>query len=87
SELAWVSRTNLEPELFKTLGRTTLISFVRIFPISLYILALIYTVNFNASQFITLNIFLWFIGVIASIIWFKYGIETYDVNIDYTNSE
>lgn len=84
SELAWVSRTNLEPELFKTLGRTTLISIVRIFPISLYILALIYTVNFNVTQFITLNVVLWSIGLLASIIWYRYGVETYDVMIDYS---
>ncbi|MCI4434907.1 MAG: MFS transporter [Thermoplasmata archaeon] len=83
SEFAWISRTNLEPELFKTLRRTTLISIVRIFPISLYIFALIYTVNFSVSEFITLNFILWLIGLIASIIWYKFGIETYDISIDY----
>ncbi|MGC9138806.1 MAG: MFS transporter [Thermoplasmata archaeon] len=85
SELAWVSRTNLEPELFKTLGRTTLISIVRIFPISLYIIALIYTVNFNVKEFIMLNVILWLIGLFASIIWYRFGIETYDVSIDYSS--
>ena len=83
SELAWVSRTNLEPEVFKTLRRTTMIGLVRVLPISLYIIALIVTVNFNIYQFILMNVILWLVGLLGSIIWIFKGVETKDVSIDY----
>ncbi|MGC8584561.1 MAG: MFS transporter [Thermoplasmata archaeon] len=83
SEFGWVSRTNLEPELFETLRRSRGIATVRIIPITLYIIMLYLSAHFTIFEFIIINVILWSVGVIASIIWYFRGIETMDISLNF----
>jgi MFS family permease len=82
SEFAWISRTNLEPELFETLNRSRGIATVRILPITIYIIMLYVSIYLNIQEFITINIVLWLIGLMAAYIWYIRGIETINISLD-----
>ena len=82
SEFAWISRTNLEPELFETLNRSKGIATVRILPITIYIIMLYVSIYLNIQEFIAINIILWLIGLIAAYVWYIKGIETINISLD-----
>ncbi|MEM0139595.1 MAG: MFS transporter [Ferroplasma sp.] len=83
SEMAWASRTTLEPELAPTRIRGTFIGTVRLAPMIVYPILVVLTSTLSLYYFIILNMILWLLGVIGALVWNHYGIETKDVNIDY----
>jgi predicted MFS family arabinose efflux permease len=86
SEFAWASRTTLEPELAPTRIRGTFIGTVRLAPMIVYPLLVIVTSTMSLRNFIILNMGLWLLGFAGAIIWHHYGIETKNVNIDYSKN-
>lgn len=86
SEFAWASRTTLEPELAPTKIRGTFIGTVRLAPMIVYPLLVIATSTMPLRSFIILNIGLWLLGFVGAAVWYHYGIETKNVNIDYTEN-
>ena len=62
SEFAWAARTVLEPTLFPTNIRATMIGLVRVAPIALYSALTYITSSFSLWQFLLLNLFMWFVG-------------------------
>jgi predicted MFS family arabinose efflux permease len=86
SEFAWASRTTLEPELTSTKIRGTFIGTVRLAPMIVYPLLVVLTSTMPLRNFIIVNIVLWLLGFVAAVIWYHYGIETGNVNIDYAEN-
>jgi len=82
SEFAWVSRTNLEPELFATQHRSTMIGLIRVFPMAAYIISIFLTGGFGLEYTLAYNLGLWGVGLVAAIIWFVRGTETRDISTD-----
>ncbi len=87
SEFAYASRSVLEPELYGTKNRSTLIGLTRLWPMIAYPIFTYYTSSLNLYDFLLVNVILWTIGLVASIYWFYHGIETKNVNIDYLSAE
>ena len=83
SEFAYASRSVLEPELYGTRSRSSLIGLTRLWPMIAYPIFTYYTSSLNLSNFLLINVILWALGLSASIYWFYYGIETKNANIDY----
>ena len=86
SEFAWASRTTLEPELAPTRIRGTFIGTVRLAPMIVYPLLVIATSTMPLADFIALNMGLWLLGFAGAMVWHHYGIETRNVNIDYSEN-
>ncbi|MCL4453388.1 MFS transporter [Ferroplasma sp.] len=86
SEFAWASRTTLEPELAPTRIRGTFIGTVRLAPMIVYPLLVIATSTMPLTDFIALNMGLWLLGFAGAMVWHHYGIETKNVNIDYSEN-
>lgn len=86
SEFAWASRTTLEPELAPTRIRGTFIGTVRLAPMIVYPLLIIATSTMPLTDFIALNMGLWLLGFAGAMVWHHYGIETKNVNIDYSEN-
>ncbi|WMT50762.1 MAG: MFS transporter [Ferroplasma sp.] len=86
SEFAWASRTTLEPELAPTRIRGTFIGTVRLAPMIVYPLLVIATSTMPLTDFIALNMGLWLLGFVGAMVWHHYGIETRNVNIDYSEN-
>ena len=86
SEFAWASRTTLEPELAPTRLRGSFIGTVRLAPMIVYPLLVLFTSNISLENFIIINMVLWLLGFIGAIVWHHYGIETMNVNIDYSEN-
>lgn len=86
SEFAWASRTTLEPELTPTRIRGTFIGTVRLAPMIVYPLLVIATSTMPLTDFIALNMGLWLLGFAGAMVWHHYGIETKNVNIDYSEN-
>lgn len=87
SEFAYASRSVLEPELYGTKNRSTLIGLTRLWPMIAYPIFTYYTSSLNLYDFLLVNVILWTMGLVASIYWFYHGIETKNVNIDYISAE
>lgn len=83
SEFAWASRTTLEPELVPTRIRSSAIGIIRLAPMIGYALSVYLTASFSLQEFLLYNLALWIIGLAAAAVWFVYGYETRNVNIDY----
>ena len=83
SEFAYASRSVLEPELYGTINRSTLIGLTRLWPMIAYPIFTFYTSSLNLSNFLLINVILWAMGLLASVYWFYFGIETKNANIDY----
>lgn len=83
SEFAWASRTTLEPELVPTRIRSSAIGIIRLAPMIGYALSVYLTASFGLQEFLLYNLALWIIGLAAAAVWFVYGYETRNVNIDY----
>ena len=83
SEFAWASRTNLEPELFATQHRSTMIGLIRVFPMVAYIFSIFLTGGFGLEYTLAYNLGLWGLGLVAAIIWFARGTETRDISTDF----
>ncbi|MCI2412093.1 MFS transporter [Cuniculiplasma divulgatum] len=83
SEFAYASRSVLEPELYGTINRSTLIGLTRLWPMIAYPIFTFYTSTLNLSNFLLINVILWAMGLLASVYWFYFGIETKNANIDY----
>lgn len=83
SELAWASRTTLEPELLAIRYRSFGIGFIRMFPMILYIVSISLTASFGIYDFILYNLGLWSLGAFGAIIWRFYGTETRNISLDY----
>lgn len=87
SEFAYASRSVLEPELYGTKNRSTLIGLTRLWPMIAYPIFTYYTSSLNLYDFLLVNVILWTMGLVASIYWFYHGIETKNVNIDYLSAK
>lgn len=83
SEFAWASRTNLEPELFATQNRSTMIGLVRIFPMVAYIFSIFLTSGFGLEYSLVYNSALWALGLAAAVLWFIRGTETRNISADF----
>ncbi len=83
SEFAWASRTTLEPELFPTKYRGTLIGIVRLGPMIVYPVLIYLTSSLNLYNFILLNVLLWALGAAGAITWYVKGLETTNIDINY----
>ncbi|MGP6206630.1 MFS transporter [Cuniculiplasma sp. SKW3] len=83
SEFAWASRSVLEPELFKTSYRSSSIGLVRLWPMVAYPIFTYLTSSMNLLNFLVVNLGLWGAGLFFSVIWYIYGVETYNASIDY----
>lgn len=83
SEFAWASRTTLEPELVPTRIRSSAIGIIRLAPMIGYAVSVYLTASFSLQQFLIYNLGLWVLGLAAAVVWFVYGYETRNVNIDY----
>jgi len=83
SEFAWASRTNLEPELFATQNRSTMIGLVRIFPMAAYIFSIFITSGFGLEYSLVYNSALWALGLAAAVLWFIRGTETRNISADF----
>ncbi len=75
SEFAWAVRTVLEPTLFPTNIRATMIGLVRVAPIALYSALTYITSSFSLWQFLLLNLFMWFIGYAPAAWWSGHGYD------------
>ena len=83
SEFAWASRTTLEPELVPTRIRSSAIGIIRLAPMIGYAVSVYLTASFSLQQFLIYNLGLWVLGLAAAVVWFVYGYETRNINIDY----
>jgi MFS family permease len=83
SEFAYASRSVLEPELYGTNHRSSFIGLTRLWPMIAYPIFTLYTSSLNLYDFLFVNLLLWGLGLGASIIWFLYGFETKNININY----
>lgn len=83
SEFAWASRTTLEPELVPTRIRSSAIGLVRLAPMIGYAISVYLTASFGLAEFLYYNLGLWILGLAAAVVWFIFGYETRNVNIDY----
>ncbi|MHB1439509.1 MAG: MFS transporter [Cuniculiplasma sp.] len=83
SEFAYASRSVLEPELYGTKHRSTLIGLTRLWPMIAYPIFTLYSSSLHLYDFLLLNVFLWAIGFFASVYWYLYGPETRNASIDY----
>lgn len=85
SEFAWASRVVLEPELFSTGVRSTMIGVVRLFPMIVYVITIVISLNLSVEGFIIENVILWALGVFAAILYFIVLPETKGIDISYTD--
>ncbi len=76
SELAWVARTVLEPELFPTGKRATLISLIRVLCYGSYSASIFLTISWGVYQYLLFNVALWAVGFAGAVSWFVKGFET-----------
>lgn len=83
SEFAWASRSVLEPELFKTSYRSSSIGLVRLWPMVAYPIFTYLTSSMNLLNFLLVNLGLWGTGLFFAVIWYIYGVETYNASINY----
>ncbi len=76
SEFGWAVRTILEPQLFPTETRATMIGLVRVFPMFTYDLSVYLTSSFTELQYVIFNAVMWLVGAIATGLW---KVKGYDV--------
>ena len=76
SEFSWAVRTVLEPMLFPTEVRATMIGLVRAVPMAVYDASIYLTYSFTELQFVWYNAAFWALGAAASVAWRLVG---YDV--------
>lgn len=83
SEFAYASRSVLEPELFGTKFRSTFIGITRLWPMIAYPIFTFYTSYLNLRDFLMVNLILWGMGFVATVVWYILGIETKNMSLDY----
>ena len=76
SEFSWAVRTVLEPMLFPTEVRATMIGLVRAVPMAVYDVSSYLTSSFTELQFVWYNAAFWALGAAATAVWRLVG---YDV--------
>jgi nitrate/nitrite transporter NarK len=76
SEFAWIARTVLEPELFPTGMRASMIATIRVLAYGTYIGSIFLTFSFTVFQYIIYNVGLWLLGVVGATMWLLRGFET-----------
>ncbi|AFZ69993.1 Major Facilitator Superfamily transporter [Caldisphaera lagunensis DSM 15908] len=82
TQLTWGSRLILEGELFSTKIRASSISLIRGSGWFIYIISTILTVNFTIILFQLYDILFWILGLLGSLIWYLYGIDTRKIPIE-----
>lgn len=82
SEFSWAVRTLYEPVLMPNNIRAFMIGLVRIFPIAAYGISLVVTSSFSLLDYLILNFGLWLMGGIASLIWYRKGVDTVRVPLE-----
>ncbi len=82
TQLTWGSRLILEGELFSTKIRASSIALIRGSGWIIYIISTILTINFTIILFQFYDILFWALGLLGSLIWFIYGIDTRKIPIE-----
>lgn len=81
-ELAWAVRVIMEPELFPTTVRGTMIGVVRAAAYALYIGSIFFTQPFTVPEYLLYNVGLWLVGVSGAGLWFARGLDTSRRSLD-----
>ncbi|WP_338117035.1 MFS transporter [Sulfuracidifex metallicus] len=76
TSIGYLTEDTLKGELWPTTKRGTYTAIVRFVSIGAYIPVIFLTAGLSIYQYMLFNFSVWFIGLIAAILWFTKGIET-----------
>ncbi len=82
SEWAWAALSALESELFPTGVRASTVGFITSIAWLFNTLVILVEAEISAITFLSLASLLWFIGFLATLIWYKRGLESAKKSVD-----